>query len=52
MSLAAFLGAFIGSCLIKKNTIRTVQIMVGTMLLLVVSGMSTGLFKRMGKRGW
>jgi hypothetical protein len=43
-TLAAFLGAFIGTRLIKKVTLRTLQIIVGLMLILVGIGMATGLF--------
>ncbi|MBI3167518.1 MAG: sulfite exporter TauE/SafE family protein [Chloroflexi bacterium] len=43
-TLAAFLGAFIGSRLIKKITLRTLQIIVGALLILVGLGMATGLF--------
>ncbi len=43
-TLAAFLGAFIGARLIKKITLRTLQIMVGIMLTLVGVGMVSGLF--------
>ncbi len=43
-ALAAFLGAFAGSRLVKKITLRTLQIIVGVMLILVGFGMATGLF--------
>lgn len=43
-SLAAFLGAFLGTRLLKKITLRTVQIIVGVMLMLVGVGMASGLF--------
>lgn len=42
-SLAAFLGAFLGTRLVKKITLRTLQIIIGVMLVLVGLGMSTGL---------
>ena len=42
-TLAAFLGAFIGKRMIKKVTLRTVQVIVGVMLILVGLGMITGL---------
>lgn len=40
---AAFLGAYIGAKLVKKVTMRTLQIIVGGMLILVGCGMITGL---------
>ena len=43
-TLAAFVGSFIGSQLLKKVTLRTVQIIVGVMLIVVGAGMATGLF--------
>jgi len=43
-TLAAFLGAFIGSRLVKKITLRTLQIIIGVMLILVGFGMASGLF--------
>jgi uncharacterized membrane protein YfcA len=43
-TLAAFVGSFIGSQLLKKVTLRTVQIIVGVMLIVVGTGMATGLF--------
>ncbi len=43
-TLAAFLGAFIGARLIKKVTLRLLQIIVGIMLMLVGFGMASGLF--------
>lgn len=42
-SLAAFVGAFIGSRLLKKITMRTVQIVVGVMLFLLSIGIGTGI---------
>ncbi len=44
-TLAAFVGSFFGTRLMKKVTLRTVQIIVGVMLILVGSGMASGLFK-------
>jgi hypothetical protein len=43
-TLAAFLGAFLGARLIKKVTLRTIQLIVGVMLVMVGLGMVTGLF--------
>jgi uncharacterized protein len=43
-TLAAFVGSFIGSQLLKKVTLRTVQIIVGVMLIVVGAGMAAGLF--------
>lgn len=40
---AAFIGAFMGARLIKKVTLRTLQVIVGIMLILVGMGMATGL---------
>jgi hypothetical protein len=42
-TLFAFLGAFIGNRLVKKVTLRTVQIIVGAMLIIVGLGMISGL---------
>ncbi len=42
-SLAAFLGAFIGSRLLKKVTMQGIQIAVGTMLLLLSLALGSGL---------
>ncbi len=42
-TLAAFLGAFIGARMIPKVTLRTVQLIVGAMLIVVGLGMATGL---------
>jgi uncharacterized membrane protein YfcA len=42
--LAAFVGSFIGTRLMKKVTLRTIQIIVGVMLIVVGAGMATGLF--------
>lgn len=44
VTLAAFTGAFIGSRLMKKVTLRTVQIIVGVMLIMVGAGLASGLF--------
>jgi hypothetical protein len=41
---AAFIGSFLGTRLIKKVTLRTVQLLVGAMLVLVGLGMVSGLF--------
>jgi len=41
-SLAAFVGAFIGSRILKKITMRTIQIVVGVMLFLLSIGIGTG----------
>ncbi len=41
-SLAAFAGAFIGSRILKKITMRTIQIVVGVMLFLLSIGIGTG----------
>jgi len=43
-TLAAFLGSFFGTRLLKKVTLRTVQIIVGVMLIAVGAGLATGLF--------
>jgi uncharacterized protein len=43
-SLAAFLGALIGARMIKKITMRFLQIVVGFMLILVGAGIAVGLF--------
>ena len=42
--IAAFLGSFIGTRLIKKVTLRTIQIIVGIMLILIGLGVASGLF--------
>ena len=39
----AFIGSFVGSRLVKKVTIRTVQYVIGVMLAVVGIGLSTGL---------
>jgi uncharacterized membrane protein YfcA len=43
-TLAAFVGSFIGARLMKKVTLRTVQITVGVMLIVVGAGLASGLF--------
>lgn len=43
VTLAAFLGAFTGKRLMKKVTLRTVQLIVGTGLLVLSAGLITGL---------
>jgi uncharacterized protein len=43
-TLAAFIGSFIGTRLMKKVTLRTVQVLVGVMLIIVGLGMASGLF--------
>ncbi len=40
---AAFLGAYLGARLIKKVTLRAVQVIVGVMLIVIGSGMAIGL---------
>jgi len=42
-SLAAFAGAFIGSRLLKKITMRTIQILVGVMLLVLAVAIGIGI---------
>lgn len=42
-TVAAFLGAFIGSRLIKKITLRTIQIIVSILLFIIALGLGTGL---------
>jgi len=42
-TLCAFCGAFIGTRLMKKVTMRTIQVIVGVMLLLVGLSIGTGL---------
>lgn len=42
-SLAAFLGAFIGSRLLKKITMRAIQIIVGIMLFVLAIALGAGL---------
>jgi hypothetical protein len=41
--MAAFLGTFIGSRLIKKITMRLIQLIVGVMMLALGMGIATGL---------
>jgi uncharacterized membrane protein YfcA len=43
-TLAAFVGSFFGTQLMKKVTLRTIQIIVGVMLIAVGVGMASGLF--------
>jgi uncharacterized membrane protein YfcA len=43
-TLAAFVGSFVGSRLMKKVTLRTIQIIVGVMLIFVGIGLASGLF--------
>ncbi len=43
-TLAAFVGSFFGAKLMNKVTLRTVQIIVGVMLIAVGAGMASGLF--------
>ncbi|MCP4300640.1 MAG: TSUP family transporter, partial [Gammaproteobacteria bacterium] len=42
-TLAAFIGAFAGSRLMKKVTMKTVQRIVGVMLILLAIGLGTGI---------
>jgi hypothetical protein len=42
-TLAAFLGAFIGARLVRKITLRALQIIVAAMLMLIGAGMASGL---------
>ena len=39
----AFIGSFVGSRLVKKVPLRTVQIIVGVMLAIIGMGLMTGL---------
>ena len=41
--LSAFVGAFMGSTLLKKITLKSVQFIVGILLAIVGLGMITGL---------
>ena len=41
-TLAAFIGAFFGKRLLKKVTLRTVQVIVAVWLITVGSGLATG----------
>ncbi len=43
-TLPAIAGFFIGTRLMKKITLRTIQIIVGAMLIVVSAGMAGGLF--------
>jgi uncharacterized protein len=42
--LSAFVGSFIGTRVMRKVTLRTIQLIVGVMLIGVGVGMATGLF--------
>lgn len=42
-SLAAFIGSFIGSRLIKKITLRTIQLIVGALMFLLAIALATGI---------
>ncbi len=42
-AIAAFIGAYFGKELLKKVTLRTIQVMVGAMLVLIGFGLSVGL---------
>jgi uncharacterized membrane protein YfcA len=42
--IAAFGGSFIGARLMKKVTLRTIQIIVGVMLIVIGLGLASGLF--------
>jgi uncharacterized membrane protein YfcA len=42
-TLAAFVGAFVGSRLLKKVTMRTIQIMVGVMLFVLSIAIGAGI---------
>ncbi|OGO40195.1 MAG: hypothetical protein A2Z03_01190 [Chloroflexi bacterium RBG_16_56_8] len=42
-TLSAFLGSFLGARLLKKVTLRAIQVIVGVMLLLIGVGMVVGL---------
>jgi len=42
-TLSAFIGAFAGARLMKKITLRTIQIIVGVMLTFVGLGLASGL---------
>lgn len=41
-ALAAFIGAYLGRQLLKKVTLRAVQIIVGVLLILIGTGLATG----------
>jgi uncharacterized membrane protein YfcA len=43
-TLAAFVGSFLGTRLMKAVTLRAVQIIVGVMLIIVGAGIASGLF--------
>ena len=42
-TLAAFLGAFIGSRMVKKITMRTIRILVGVLLLFLALALGIGM---------
>jgi uncharacterized membrane protein YfcA len=42
-TLSAFVGSFLGARLMKKVTLRAVQIIVGSMLMVVGAGLAGGL---------
>jgi hypothetical protein len=42
-TLSAFLGSFLGARLVNKVTFRTIQLLVGVLLVLVGAGMAAGL---------
>lgn len=42
-ALSAFIGSFIGARLLKKVTLRSIQVVVGVMLIMVGLGMASGL---------
>ena len=42
-TISAFLGAFIGSRLMKKVTLHSIQLLVAVMLLGIAAGLATGL---------
>lgn len=41
--VSAFFGVFVGNYYLRKVTLQTVQVIVGTMLILIAIGMGTGL---------
>jgi len=42
-TIAAFIGSFVGSRLLRKITMRTVQIIVGSMLMILATALGSGL---------
>jgi len=42
-TLAAFVGAFVGSRLLKKVTMRTIQTLVGVMLFVISIAIGAGI---------